>query len=173
MPRMRSYNSDHGHDYYDQNEVISGLHVVHPTHSLSTGRRVGYLLGDDDSPSNTVPQKVVQELMVDFDIGDAFILALAQSGEIIAWGDNQDGQLNVPAEIYRASPIHLAEMGLTGIAQPDVGELEMLSAGGLGIHWGSNTQYEVQTTTDILGGEWGPLPAEANNRFYRIVPINE
>ena len=111
--------------------------------------------------------------MFDFENLEALILALAQSGEIIAWGDNQDGQLNVPAEIYRASPIHLAEMGLTGIAQPDVGELEMLSAGGLGIHWGSNTQYEVQTTTDILGGEWSPLPAEANNRFYRIVPINE
>ncbi len=47
----------------------------------------------------------------------------------------------------------------------------MLEAGGLGIQWGeSNTPYEVQTTTDILGGEWESLPTDANNRFYRINP---
>ena len=116
--------------------------------------------------------------MVDFDVGDAFILALAQSGEIIAWGDNGYGQLDVPAEIYRPSPLRLAEMGISGSAQgtaPNEAELSMLESGGLGIQWGEgNPQYEVQTSTDLLNANsWEALPTDASNRFYRIQEANE
>ena len=115
--------------------------------------------------------------MIDFDVGDAFILALAQSGEIIAWGENTYGQLDVPAAIYRPSPIQLTEMGISGSTQgsaPDAAELSMLEAGGLGIQWGaSNTPYEVQTTTDLLDdNSWEPLPIDASNRFYRVHEIH-
>lgn len=129
---------------------------------------------DSAIQTNDTPNILIFSFTIDFDMGDDFALALIDSGEIIAWGDNSYGQLDVPAEIYRPTPIQLAEMGITGNTQstaPDAAELSMLGAGGLGIQWGeSNTPYEVQTTTDILGGEWESLPTDANNRFYRINP---
>ena len=103
MPRIRVVTpGDHDHDEYDSDYAtrLNGLSLVQRTHSLSTGRRIGHLLGKD-SLSNDIPLKVIKEYMIDFDVGDAFILALAQSGEIIAWGENTYGQLDVPAAIYR------------------------------------------------------------------------
>lgn len=97
-------------------------------------------------------------------------------GAVDAPGRNKINQMSlqtlpwyVNRVIYPQTASRLSDSG----GAPDAGELSMLGAGGLGIQWGSNTQYEVQTTTDMLGGQWEPLPTDANNRFYRIQETNE
>lgn len=102
--------------------------------------------------------------------------ALLPSGRMVIWGNYEFRDTvafgispsMVPHEVnsllYPQTVDPLPE-------NPTAAELNMLQGGGLGIQWGSNTQYEVQTTTDILGGQWEPLPTNANNRFYRINPV--
>ena len=171
MTRIYVNSVDNDHDEYDSDYAtrLNSLNIVQRTHSLSTGRRIGHLLGKNSIPSNDIPLKVIKEFMIDFDVGDAFILALAQSGEIIAWGENTYGQLDVPAEIYRPSPLQLAEMGISGSTQgwrTRCGELSMLGAGGLGIQWGRATPNmrcrPPPTSSAMSGNHCPPMPTTAS-----------
>ena len=106
--------------------------------------------------------------------------ALLPSGRMVIWGlprfepsaVHGFSGMTVPQEVNSILFPQTASRLSDGGA-PDAGELSILTSGGLGIQWGSNTQYEVQTTTDMLGGQWEPLPTDANNRFYRIQETNE
>ena len=95
--------------------------------------------------------------------------------DIIKTGNSAESPIQADAVPAQINEILFPQTNVARLAQsaaPDMAELSMLEAGGLGIRWGeSNTPYEVQTTTDILGGEWESLPTDANNRFYRINPV--
>jgi hypothetical protein len=139
----------------------------------------GSLAIHEDFQEGETPPVVVQQLgFTQLAFSSTRVAALLPSGRMLIWGDNYVYNKNstifgisahvVPVEVnsilYPQTAARLPE-------NPTAAELSMLQDGGLGIQWGSNTPYEVQTTTDILGNDWQPLPTDDNERFYRIDPI--
>jgi alpha-tubulin suppressor-like RCC1 family protein len=145
--------------------------------------------GDGVSGSNDfnlrgleIPPPILQKVgWTEVSLGSENMFAITPSGHVIVWGgvDFDTNSESYPNPVYGdAVPPRVNEVIFpqTNVAQwvaPTEAEFISLGAGRLGIQWGSNTQYEIQTTTDMLDSEsWTPLPTDANNRFYRITPIN-
>ena len=136
------------------------------------------------------PPTIVQQLGYEqISFGHENVAALLPGGRMIIWGGvdiySTDNRKSNPLQA-EAVPAQINEIVYpqTGIApinefsRPNVGELEMLQAGALGIQWGGNgtPQYEVQTTTDINdASSWQSLPigTDPNLRFYRIKEITQ
>jgi hypothetical protein len=130
-----------------------------------------------------IPPAIVQQFGFDqIAPANENIIATLPSGRVVVWGATDLGPFasnsanpisadGVPPQIneilFPQTNLVWGSAAQTSAA-PSAAELSMLQQGSLGIQWGSDPLYEVETTTNLVSGEWSPLPTEANQRLYRI-----